>query len=302
MANADRRNGLHKQLAFLMLLLTVVFSFDVASAESPDSSEAGEQPPPTLPTAVDWRRDPRCGHIVKRILNQGGCDSCVAIAVAAVLSDRSCFQRKSDSADPESYSPTTIVGCCSDCNGCNGTAVEPVLRHAGADGLWSEECSRYPIAPCDHAVFGEHYLGTNSLLPPCKSTGREPSPPCESVADTCRQATPKLLDAASVQSIYSDVPAIMREVAQRGSVIAAVVATPELFGHKGRRVLRPLKHQHGVPHVVRIVGYGVSETKVPYWIVANSWGTDWGDDGFALVERGRNAFSIETHIYSFDPM
>lgn len=31
-------------------------------------------------------------------------------------------------------------------------------------------------------------------------------------------------------------------------------------------------------HAVRIVGWGV-DNKVPYWLVANSWNTDWGDNG-----------------------
>uniref|UniRef100_A0A1I7WE26 Pept_C1 domain-containing protein n=1 Tax=Heterorhabditis bacteriophora TaxID=37862 RepID=A0A1I7WE26_HETBA len=31
-------------------------------------------------------------------------------------------------------------------------------------------------------------------------------------------------------------------------------------------------------HAVKIVGWGV-ENKVPYWIVANSWSSDWGENG-----------------------
>lgn len=31
-------------------------------------------------------------------------------------------------------------------------------------------------------------------------------------------------------------------------------------------------------HAVRILGWGI-ETGVPYWLVANSWNTDWGDKG-----------------------
>ena len=34
-------------------------------------------------------------------------------------------------------------------------------------------------------------------------------------------------------------------------------------------------------HAVRIIGWGV-ENKVPYWLVANSWNTDWGDNGRVL--------------------
>lgn len=31
-------------------------------------------------------------------------------------------------------------------------------------------------------------------------------------------------------------------------------------------------------HAVRILGWGV-EDGTPYWLVGNSWNTDWGDNG-----------------------
>jgi len=31
-------------------------------------------------------------------------------------------------------------------------------------------------------------------------------------------------------------------------------------------------------HAMKILGWGV-ENATPYWIVANSWNTDWGDNG-----------------------
>jgi C1A family cysteine protease len=40
----------------------------------------------------------------------------------------------------------------------------------------------------------------------------------------------------------------------------------------------------GYSHAVNIVGYGHDDKQdVDYWLIRNSWGTKWGEDGYAKI-------------------
>ena len=51
---------------------------------------------------------------------------------------------------------------------------------------------------------------------------------------------------------------------------------------------------------VKIVGFGKEGIK-KYWIVANSWNEDWGENGFARVARGHNECNIEVGAFTGVP-
>jgi len=50
-------------------------------------------------------------------------------------------------------------------------------------------------------------------------------------------------------------------------------------------------------HAVKILGWGVdAASNLPYWLVANSWNNDWGENGFFRIERGVDMCGIEDNI------
>ena len=58
----------------------------------------------------------------------------------------------------------------------------------------------------------------------------------------------------------------------------------------------------GVDHAVVLVGWGTTDAGTPYWLMKNSWGTGWGDNGYFKVLRDMSAENTPgvCYIYSYN--
>jgi len=73
----------------------------------------------------------------------------------------------------------------------------------------------------------------------------------------------------------------------RGPIAIAVAADAWQFYYAG---VFYLPCGTALDHGVLLTGWGV-ETDIffqnmPYWIIKNSWGADWGESGYIYLERG----------------
>jgi hypothetical protein len=50
-------------------------------------------------------------------------------------------------------------------------------------------------------------------------------------------------------------------------------------------------------HAIAIIGYGVDEHGLPYWMCRTSWGEDFGEQGFFRIIRGINLCQVEDYLF-----
>ena len=60
------------------------------------------------------------------------------------------------------------------------------------------------------------------------------------------------------------------------------------------------KSPHVGGHAIEIVGWGEQNGK-DYWIIKNSWGVEWGDNGYFKMTRGNNNCEIEENVITGIP-
>jgi len=201
----------------------------------------------TPPTEVDWRQK----NAVTPVKNQQTCGSCWAFSTTGSL--EGAWAIATGKLVP--LSEQQLVDCASKFgnNGCSGGLMDNAFKYEEQAPVCTEES--YPY---------------KALASNCTAT-------------KCTVGIPKGGVVGYKDVAPSDMKALMDAVA-KGPVSVAIEADQMAFQTYKSGVLTKAcgaKLDHGV----LIVGYGTEAGK-EYWLVKNSWGPTWGEDGFIKIERG----------------
>ncbi|VDO36395.1 unnamed protein product [Haemonchus placei] len=258
-----------------------------------DDNDTGADLPENYDPRIVWRN---CSSF-HTIRDQANCGSCWAVSTAAAISDRICVATK---GKKQVYiSATDILTCCgAPCGmGCQGGWPIRAWEFFEYDGVVSGGpylgkgcCSPYPLHPC-----GQH--GNDTFYGNCR--GMAPTPPCK------KRCQPGFRGMYRIDKRYGEpgrayrLPKsevkIRREIKERGSV-TATFAVYEDFSHYKSGIY---KHTAGYItgfHAVKMIGWGKDINGTDYWLIANSWHDDWGENGFFRMIRGINDCGIEETV------
>lgn len=209
----------------------------------------------SLPESVDWRTE----GAVTQVKNQGECGSCWAFSTTGALEGAN-FRANGKLVE---LSEQQLVDCSGkfENQGCNGGLMDNAFEYVKENGGVDTEQS-YPY----HARAGRCHFKKSAIGSECSG--------------------------------YNDIPigneeALKEALATVGPISIAIDATEGKFMLYKEGVLvddtcgnSPDKLDHGV----LLVGYGTENSTVhgksqDYWIVKNSWGPGWGEQGYIRMAR-----------------
>lgn len=248
--------------------------------EAPESSDLRTRYPSCFPKKTE--------EVVR---NQGQCGSCWAFAVASTVMNELCVSGKGANAlispeDRAEVSVSQIMACNPANRGCNGghaVAGNAALQQ----GVYAERVSPYMCG-------SKPVNGVDRQSSKCKAAPWGPA---------CLKGEKK-----EVNWNYAGASAVSGETKMKDLVAAghSLYATMNVFPN-----FMNLKEGNGVQdgvynknvgkqlsgHAVVIVAYGVTDSKIKYWVLQNSWGHDWAEHGYGKFLRGENLAEIEDLAY-----
>ncbi|GFO18334.1 cathepsin o [Plakobranchus ocellatus] len=197
--------------------------------------------------------------VLSPIKDQGSCGACWAFSLTETMESMSVIQYNVTSVPK--LSPQELIDCNDGGNGCEGGDICQAAEWATNHGIVAE--SLYPIT--------RH-------------------------TDACKQVSPsskrvKITDFYC-QNFTNKEMGILKAVANHGPVTVAVDAAT--WHNYVGGIIRFHCSRH-TNHAVQIVGYNLNGD-VPYYILRNSWGSDFGDHGYLYVKFGDNLCGVATRV------
>jgi cathepsin F len=219
-----------------------------------------------LPAAWDWRDH----GAVSAVRDQGACGSCWAFSTAENIEGVWALA----TGEPVlQLSPQELVDCS---DGCAPEGIYGTVCNSGCRGGWP--WSAYEDIKALGGLQDEaSYPYTGVARDSCAVQAEQPGAAARISGYTC---------------LGSDESVLQHWLLAHGPISVALDAS-RLSLYVGG-VFAPREcSQTSLDHAVLVVGYGSNATTgEDFWVVKNSWGETWGEEGFFRIARGSNACGI----------
>ena len=219
-----------------------------------------------LPDSFDARD--KWGSCIHPIRDQQQCGSCWAFSASEVLSDRFCIG--SNKAVDVVLSPEYQLSCDWWDHGCNGGIISWAWDFLEKTGEVTDSCDPYT-----------------------SGTGKVPWTCPKSCADATEAITNYKAKKGSTKN-FASVATIKAEIMTNGPVQGGFTVYEDFMHYKSGVYTHKSGSMLG-GHAIKIIGWGNEDGK-DYWLVANSWNTTWGIEGFFKIAFGE--CGIEGQVYA----